>query len=194
MSDLIFASKNPGKLREIKEIFAHTKYNILSLSEFPDSPEVVEDGDTFEANAKKKAKVVFEKYGVPVIADDSGIILYQLDNRPGVHSARYAGEHATDTDNNIKLQADLAQFPIPHKGEYACCAVYYDGQKYVVSFGRLAGEIVYTPRGSNGFGYDPYFIPEGYKATMAELPMDEKNTISHRGKAFRDLQIKLSLQ
>jgi XTP/dITP diphosphohydrolase len=192
MSDLLLASKNPGKLREIQEIFAGSQYNIISLLDFPDSPEVVEDGTTFEENAKIKAKAIFERYGVPVIADDSGISLYQLDNKPGVYSARYAGENATDADNNAKLLAELANFPSPHKGEYTCCAVYYDGVQYVVSFGRLIGEIIFEARGSNGFGYDPYFVPDGYTQTMAELAMGNKNAISHRGKAFRDLQSKLS--
>jgi XTP/dITP diphosphohydrolase len=192
MRDLLLASKNPGKLREIKDIFAGTKYNIISLLDFPNSPDVVEDAATFEGNAKLKAKAIFEKYNVPVIADDSGIMLYQLGNRPGVHSARYAGEHATDADNNKKLLHELALFPSPHKGEYACCAVYFDGEQYVVSFGRLTGKIIFDARGSNGFGYDPYFAPDGYEQTMAELSMEDKNAISHRGKAFADLQSKLS--
>jgi XTP/dITP diphosphohydrolase len=192
MSDLLLASKNPGKLREIKEIFAGSRYTIISLLDFPDSPNIVEDGTTFEENAKIKAKAIFEKYAVPVIADDSGISLYQLDNKPGVYSARYAGENATDADNNAKLLAELANLPSPHKGEYTCCAVYYDGVQYVVSFGRLKGEIKFEAYGSNGFGYDPYFVPDGYTQTMAELAMEDKNAISHRGKAFRDLQSKLS--
>lgn len=194
MSDLLLASKNPGKLREIQEIFAGSKYNIISLLDFPDSPDVIEDGTTFEENAKIKAKAIFEKYGVPVIADDSGISLYQLDNKPGVYSARYAGENATDADNNAKLLRELAALPSPHKGEYTCCAVYYDGVEYVVSFGRLTGEIIFEARGSNGFGYDPYFVPEGYTDTMAELAMEDKNAISHRGKAFRELQSMLVKQ
>jgi len=191
MPDLIFASKNAGKLREIKEIFAGTDYHIISLLDFPDSPDVIEDGTTFEENAKIKAKAIYEKYGLPVIADDSGISLYQLDNRPGVHSARYAGENATDGDNNAKLLSELTNLPSPHKGEYTCCAVYYDGEQYVISFGRLVGEIQFEARGSNGFGYDPYFVPDGYTKTMAELNMDDKNAISHRGKAFRNLQAKM---
>ncbi len=191
MPDLIFASKNAGKLREIKEIFAGTDYHIISLLDFPDSPDVIEDGTTFEENAKIKAKAIFEKYALPVIADDSGISLYQLNNRPGVHSARYAGENATDADNNAKLLTELANLPSPHKGEYTCCAVFYDGVQYVVSFGRLVGEIKFEAHGSNGFGYDPYFVPDGYTKTMAELSMDDKNAISHRGKAFRSLQEKM---
>ncbi len=192
MAELLLASKNPGKLREINEIFAGTDYHIISLLDFPDSPEVNEDGITFEENAKIKAKAIFEKYSVPVIADDSGISLYQLDNKPGVYSARYAGESATDADNNAKLLSELKPLPSPHKGEYTCCAVYYDGAQYIVSFGRLVGEIIFEARGSNGFGYDPYFVPDGYTKTMAELSMDDKNAISHRGKAFRELQSKLT--
>ena len=192
MRDLLLASKNPGKLREIKKIFAGTQYNIISLLDFPDSPEVVEDAPTFEGNARIKAKAIFEKYQVPVIADDSGIMLYQLANRPGVRSARYAGENATDAENNSKLIHELEQLPSPHKGEYACCAVYFDGEQYIVSFGRLVGEIKFEARGTNGFGYDPYFVPNDYTQTMAELSMEDKNAISHRGKAFADLQSKLS--
>jgi XTP/dITP diphosphohydrolase len=193
MQDLLLASKNRGKLREIREIFAGTHYHIISLMDYPDSPDVVEDGITFEENAKIKAKAIFEKYGLPVIADDSGIMLYQLDNRPGVYSARYAGENASDADNNTKLLQELSQLPAPHKGEYACCAVYYDGLQYLTAFGHLTGEIVFQARGTNGFGYDPYFVPDGYTKTMAELPMEDKNAISHRGKAFRQLQLRLQV-
>jgi len=188
---LIFASKNAGKLKEIQGIFRNSNVVISSLLDYPDCPDIIEDGNSFEANAIIKAKFVFDRYGGPVIADDSGISMDQLNKAPGIHSARYAGKRSTDLDNNLKLQNELRQFPKPHTGGYVCCAVYYDGIEHIVSFGELRGEIIEEPRGTNGFGYDPYFVPDGYTQTMSELGLEEKNKISHRGKAFRDLQKEL---
>ncbi len=182
----MFASKNKGKITEVIEIFRPKSINILSLLGL-DFPIIIENGLTFEANAKIKAETVFDALRVPVISDDSGLELEQLDGNPGVFSARYAGEYASDHENNEKLLNDLKNFGEPHFAKYVCAAVYYDGVNYFSAFGEIKGKIVEKGRGINGFGYDPYFIPVGYELTMAELNLNEKNIISHRAKAFKEL-------
>jgi XTP/dITP diphosphohydrolase len=191
MHKIIFASRNKGKIREVKEILNGEYLEITSLIDLKDEEEIIEDGNTFNENARKKALHVFNKYRIPVIADDSGLIVEQLDGRPGVFSARYAGENATDLENNNKLIEELKDKPVPHHAGYYCQAVYYDGIKYVTAGGKLKGRIILSPQGDYGFGYDPLFIAENYDRTMAELDLNEKNKISHRGKAFNKLKSKL---
>lgn len=186
MNSLLFASKNKGKITEVSEIFSTNGINILSLIGL-DFPKIIENGSTFEANAKIKAETVFDALRIPVISDDSGIELDQLNGHPGVFSARYAGEYASDQDNNEKLLNDLKKFDEPHLAKYVCASVYYDGKNYFSALGEVKGKIVSKRKGINGFGYDPYFIPEGYELTMAELSLYEKNIISHRAKAFKEL-------
>ena len=188
MRQLIFASKNSGKIREIREIFSSDNFSVGSLLDMPDIPEIIEDGKDFEQNAKIKAAKVFDAFHLPVIADDSGIVVDQLEGRPGIYSARFAGDYATDDDNNKRLLEELSSFPEPHTARYICCSVYYDALNYFCEYGEIEGTIVNIPRGYNGFGYDPYFIPNGYNRTMAELNPGEKNRISHRGKAFNKLR------
>src|SRR5690606_28108349 len=110
-----------------------------------------------------------------------------------IFSARYAGENAADDDNNKKLINELKDFPEPHPARYVCCAVFFNGQEYIVESGEIKGKIIMRGRGKNGFGYDPYFVPDGYKQTMAELSPEVKNMISHRGKAFNQLKKKIDL-
>ncbi|HSP86612.1 MAG TPA: RdgB/HAM1 family non-canonical purine NTP pyrophosphatase [Ignavibacteriaceae bacterium] len=191
MSQLIFATKNRGKLYEVKNIFDDTKFEITSLHDLNSKLEIEETEKTFEANARKKADEVFQYYKIPVIADDSGIEVEQLNGIPGVYSARYAGENATDEENNQKLLSELKNFPEPHLAKYICCAVFFDGEKYLTEFGEIRGKIIMKGRGTNGFGYDPFFVPEGYNQTMAELYPEEKNKISHRGQAFNKLKKKI---
>ncbi len=186
MNNLVFASKNKGKIKEVTEIFSIESIKILSLLGL-DFPKIIENGSTFVANAKIKAETVFDALRVPVISDDSGLELEQLDGHPGVFSARYAGEYASDHQNNEKLLNDLKNVGEPHFAKYVCAAVYYDGKNYFSAHGEINGKIVVKGRGVNGFGYDPYFIPEGYELTMAELSLYEKNIISHRAKAFNEL-------
>ncbi len=188
MSKIIFATKNRGKVREVIDIFSGTGFEIISLADLDNNIEIEESADTFEGNAKIKADVVFEKFNISVIADDSGISLKQLGGRPGVYSARYAGENATDDDNNNKLISELENYPEPHPAKYVCASVYYDGINFITGYGEIKGRIIKTPRGSNGFGYDPYFVPDEYSITMAELLPEEKNSISHRAKAFNQLK------
>lgn len=184
---IIFATKNLGKLEEVRHIIGEQEIELLSLNDFDNVGEIIEDGDTFEENAIKKAKYVFKKYGLPVIADDSGLIVEQLGGEPGIYSARYAGENATDEENNLKLVEKIRDLPQPHKAKFVCSAVYFDGNKLLKSEGEIVGQIIHKPRGKNGFGYDPLFLPNGYDKTTAELELEEKNKISHRAKAFNSL-------
>lgn len=185
---IIFATGNEGKFREVKKIFTDTEVVLVSLKEFEDAPEVIEDGDTFEKNSIKKAKEIFEKYKIPTIADDSGLSVHQLGGRPGVYSARYAGENCSYDDNNKKLLAELERFPEPHLGKFVCFAVYYDEDSVLKAQGELLGEIIKTSRGEGGFGYDPVFVPDGFTKTLAELDLKQKNEISHRAEAFNLLK------
>lgn len=188
MKKVIFASANKGKTKEVKDLFENTSVEIISLLDFPDYPDVIEDGETFEDNAKKKAVEIYEKYRLPVIADDSGLCVEQLKGAPGVYSARYAGEGCTYDDNNRKLLKELSELPQPHRARFVCCAVYYDEKNYLCSIGELNGEIINELRGDKGFGYDPVFKLDQSERTLAELELEEKNKISHRAKAFNQLK------
>lgn len=185
---ILIATTNKGKMNDIREIFKDLNLEILSFLDFDDYPEVIEDGNTFESNAIKKAKAAYEYFKLPVIADDSGLSVEQLNGAPGVISARYAGENASDDDNNKKLIRELEKFPKPHLAKYICVAVYYNGSHLKAVDGDCKGRIIKQGRGNNGFGYDPYFIPDGYELTMGELSLQEKNKISHRLKAFEQLK------
>jgi len=181
---MIFASRNNGKIKEVTKILEDSNFELLSLNDFDNIPNIVEDGETFEENARIKAETVYKQFSIPAIGDDSGIVVEQLDEKPGIYSARYAGKNATDDDNNKKLLMELRDFPYPHKAKFVCNAVYYDGKQYLTAIGEVKGKITDIPKGKNGFGYDPLFIPDGYSITMAELSLEEKNKISHRAKAF----------
>jgi XTP/dITP diphosphohydrolase len=188
MKKIIFASKNEGKVKEVRHILNGINAEILSLNDVGFTDEIPETADTFEGNAKIKAEAIYNKFKLPTIADDSGIVAVQLGNEPGVYSARYAGENATDEENNHKLIDKLKLFPEPHKGKFICAAVYYFGTEFKVAIGEISGQILKEPRGTNGFGYDPLFLPDGYDKTTAELPPEIKNKISHRFKAFDQLK------
>lgn len=188
---VIFATGNNGKAIEVKKLFENTEYEIVSLKDIGDNTEIIEDADTFEGNALIKAKVIYEKYKTPVIADDSGLMVEQLNNEPGVFSARYAGENCTYDDNNNKLLSELKNYPEPHPAKFVCAAVYYDGNTTHSLFGEFMGKIVMEKRGEKGFGYDPVFKPEGYEVTLAEMDLEEKNKISHRAIAFEKLKEKM---
>ena len=188
---IILASNNKGKVREIKSIFEKSPFEIISLYDLGNNIEIEETGSTFSENAFIKAKAVFEYYKEPSIADDSGIMVEQLDGRPGVFSARYAGPNCTFEDNNLKLIKELSNFPEPHKAKFVCTAVFYDGKNIIEAVGELNGIVINEQRGTEGFGYDPIFIPDGYSKTIAELNFEEKNKISHRAIAFKRLLEKL---
>jgi len=185
--NLLFATTNRGKLKEVRKVFSETQFTIMSLADFPSIPEIIEDGATFAENAIIKAKTVFDLFHIPTIADDSGLSVDQLNGEPGVFSARYAGENATDASNNRLLLEKLAHFKEPHLARFVCSAVYYDGESFIPVEDVMEGKIIHDARGSNGFGYDPLFIAEGFSVTNGELSLEEKNRISHRAKAFNRL-------
>ena len=185
---IIFASKNEGKVKEVRQILNEINAEIISLNDVGFKEEFPEAAGTFEGNAKIKAKAIYDRFNLPTIADDSGIVAFQLGNEPGVYSARYAGANATDGENNLKLLERLKSFPEPHNGKFICAAVYYFGADFIVAMGEIVGTIIKQPRGTNGFGYDPLFLPDGYDKTTAELPPEIKNKISHRFRAFNQLK------
>lgn len=185
---ILLATTNKGKLHDVKEILKDLDLEILSFLNFKDYPNVEETGSTFLENAELKAKAAFEKYGIPSIGDDSGLESFQLNGEPGIYSARYAGENADDEKNNLLLVEKLSELPEPHPGRFVCAAVYYDGKEYKSAIGEVRGNIIKDLRGNNGFGYDPLFIPNGYDITTAEMSHEEKNKISHRLNAFKELK------
>jgi XTP/dITP diphosphohydrolase len=188
MKRIIFASKNEGKVREVRKILDDLNVQILSLSDVDYTISIEETGITFEENAKIKADVIYKEYKIPVIADDSGLTVEQLNGEPGIYSARYAGPSAADEENNLKLLKNLEKFPQPHKAKFVCLAVYYFGTDFFTATGEVNGEIIKSPRGTKGFGYDPLFVPDNYDQTMAELKSEIKNKISHRFNAFSQLK------
>ena len=192
MKKIVIATKNQGKLREMKAAFAHLPVEIVSLASFGDLPDAVEDGATFEANARIKAHFFREATQTACIADDSGIELDALGGAPGVHSARFAGRHGDDAANNAKMIAELqARGLTSSSADYRCALVFEDVDGTVLTAdGRVDGTIRFEPRGNGGFGYDPDCYgerPDGTEKTMAELTLAEKDAISHRGKALREL-------
>jgi len=191
MKKIIFASKNKGKVKEVKHILSELDIQIISLLDINESIDIEETGTTFEENAFIKAKKVYDKFKFPTIADDSGLVVEQLNGEPGVYSSRYAGEECDDQINNKKLLEELKKYPEPHPAKFVCAAIYYNGEKKIVSFGEIKGRIIDKERGKNGFGYDPLFVPDGYSLTSAELDPAEKNSISHRFKAFNALKDRL---
>ena len=184
--ELVLATRNRHKGEELAALLGDLGITIRTLDEFPDAPDVVEDGETCEANAIKKARAVAEFTGLPAVADDTGLEVDALGGRPGIYAARYAGEDATYEDNCRKLLRELAGVPRERRTArfltVAAIALPSDGVR--VAQGTLDGVIAEEASGTLGFGYDPvFFIPELGK-TLAQLPADQKNTISHRAKAF----------
>lgn len=190
MKELVVATGNKGKLKEIEALLQGCVGSLLSPADFSEFPVVEEDGLTFEENAVKKAKAAAAITGKPVIADDSGLVVDALEGRPGVYSARFAGEGAGDAENNAKLLDELAQVPLDERSAAFHCVValcFPDGHYFTFN-GELEGMIIDSPRGAEGFGYDPLFFLPDHKLTLAELPMAIKNKISHRGKALAALK------
>jgi len=185
---LLVATTNPGKLRELERLFAGLDVDLLSLRDVGEVPEVVEDLDTFEGNARKKAREIAEATGLPTLADDSGLEVDALDGAPGVWSARYSGEGATDRSNNDKLLGSLDDVPDERRTARFRCALALcdptgplEGEH--VEHGTCEGVIARAPRGENGFGYDPLFVLEGGDLTLAEVGPEEKARVSHRARA-----------
>lgn len=187
---IVIASQNQDKIREIKEIVKLNGVEFLALANFADFSEIVEEGETLEANAMHKAKTVMQRLQLPALADDSGLEVEALNRRPGVYSSRYAGEQCSYEDNCRKLLGELEGVPEEKRqARFRCVAAYVDlNDKVLVAEGVCPGRISLKPRGNGGFGYDPVFIPEGYNRTIAELSLEEKNSVSHRGQAFRKMK------
>lgn len=190
LNELVLATRNPGKVREMAALLADLGVTMRSLFDVPGAPEVEEDGRTFAENAVKKAETIARFTGLPALADDSGLEVDALGGAPGVFSARYAGEGASDAANNEKLLAALAGVPAERRtARYRCVlALAAPGMPTVTVEGVCEGRIAEQPRGTGGFGYDPLFYLPGRGKTMAELRPEEKNAISHRGQALRRLK------
>ena len=185
--EILIATNNKHKVLEIKKILNDDKFNLLTLSDLNIDIEVEEDKDTLEGNALKKAKEVFDVSNIPTMADDTGLFVDALNGEPGVYSSRYSGENATYDDNCNKLLKELNDIPEGKRNAYfkTVVCLYISENKYFFFEGICKGKIGFKKIGNNGFGYDPVFIPEGYDKTYAEMSDEEKNIISHRGKAFR---------
>ena len=188
MKTLVLASNNPGKLREFAQLLAPLDFEVLPQAHFQ-VPEAEEPHITFVENALAKARHAARLTGLPALADDSGICVSALGGAPGVQSARYAGEPKSDAGNNAKLIAALAG-QADRRAHYVCVLVFIrhaDDPQPVIAEGEWHGEIVDTPRGDAGFGYDPYFWVAAQGCTVAEMPAAAKNAQSHRGKALQNL-------
>lgn len=197
MKRIIIASQNKHKIEEIEAITKKFGMTIVSRNDagIPDV-EIVEDGETFEENSYKKAHEIMKLSGEMTIADDSGLMVDALDGAPGVYSARFSGEGATDKSNNEKLLALLADTPYEKrtaKFVSVITMIYPDGDK-IVARGECPGHIITEERGCGGFGYDPLFVPDGYDMTFAELGSEEKNKVSHRARALAELERQLESQ
>lgn len=191
MTRCVLATRNAHKVVELRDILsdAGTPVELVGLDAYPDAPDVAETGLTFAENALLKAHAIARFTDLPAIADDSGICVDALNGMPGVFSARWAGRHGDDGANLWLLLAQIGDVADDQRGGAFVCAAALarpDGSEHVVE-GRLPGRIIREPRGANGFGYDPIFVPEGRDVTTAELPPEEKNAISHRARAFRAL-------
>ena len=191
MMALVIATRNRGKMKEIQAFLGGLVENITYVDDFEGSPpETVEDEATFELNALKKAREAMHFTGLPALADDSGLVVEALDGRPGVYSARFAGEEADDTANNCKLLEEMKDIPSEHRKSTFVCSMAFvapDGREQIF-FGRVGGRILSEERGDDGFGYDSLFLVDCFDRTMAELSIEDKNLISHRGQALRQFR------
>ena len=187
---LVVASRNPKKLREIAELLAPYEIAVLDLSGFPDVPPVVEDGATFAENAAKKAAETAGRIGQWVLGEDSGLEVAALNGAPGIFSARYSDPGATDESNNAKLLRELANVPLERRGARYVCSVAVADPKGTIRLkveATCSGRLTPEARGTNGFGYDPYFLIPEYHRTFGELSPVVKRHLSHRGRAFERL-------
>ncbi|OEF99993.1 non-canonical purine NTP pyrophosphatase [Vulcanibacillus modesticaldus] len=187
--EVIVATKNQGKLKEFSKMLGDLGINVRSLTDFDDVPEIVEDGETFEENARKKAEFIKNLYNLPTIADDSGLMVDILDGKPGIYSARFAGEEKNDQKNMEKLLSLLQDVEIKERTArfVSAIALAIPGEETIIVRGTCEGLISYEPRGKNGFGYDPIFYLPQYDKTMAEITPELKNQISHRSNALKEL-------
>jgi XTP/dITP diphosphohydrolase len=185
--ELLIATHNAGKIRELTELLSNLPLRLHRLSEFPHIGEVEETGETFAANAELKARLYSRRTNLWTLADDSGLEVDALGGAPGVFSARYGGAKATDAERNTRLLAELSRTDEPHRtARFTCAIALYEPQAETLKIftGTCEGRIAQHPRGNKGFGYDPLFMPSGYTQTFGELPDELKQEISHRARAL----------
>jgi len=187
--EIVIASRNKGKLDEFKSIFSSLGVSIRSLDDYSEIADVIEDGHTFEENACKKAETISCLINLPVLADDSGLVVDALDGKPGIYSARYAGEEKDDRKNNEKLLNSLEGVDLKRRTARFICALALSVPKSntIIIKGTCEGLIGFEPKGNNGFGYDPLFYLPEYNQTMAEISPKLKNIISHRAVALNEM-------
>ena len=187
---LVLATRNPGKVREIAAVYAHLPILLRSLADYPQVGELPEEGGSYAENAGAKARTVAAVTGEIALADDSGVEIEALQGAPGIPSARFLGEHATDADRNARVLALLRETPDARRTAWyrAAVAVALPDGTVRIFEGACEGRIARIPRGTGGFGYDPIFVPAGDSRTMAEVPPDVKNRLSHRGRALRSAE------
>lgn len=190
MKEVVIATNNQGKAKEFEALLHSKGYTIKTLKDFPDVPEIIENGETFEENALIKARTLSGIVHTMVLADDSGLKVDVLDGEPGIYSARYAGVGATDQENNEKLLMNLKGVPLTQRtAQFHCTLALVDPEKEdLVVEGEVEGVILEAPKGTNGFGYDPLFYVPSEGKTMAELSNEEKNHLSHRAVALSKLE------
>jgi XTP/dITP diphosphohydrolase len=191
---VVVATRNPGKVAELRRILEPYDVDLVDLGAFPDAPDVAETGDSFAANALLKARAVAEATGLVAVADDSGLAVDALNGMPGIFSARWSGRHGDDEANLQLVLAQLSDIPDDRRGAAFICAAAaaVPGGGELVVEGRMSGSLIRAPRGSNGFGYDPVFVPVDDDRTTAEMSAADKDAISHRGRAFRALAPRLA--
>ena len=189
MTRIVLATRNKHKIGEIKTLLGELSIEILTLENFPQVPALREEGETFTDNSLQKARAVFQHTHIPSLADDSGLEVFFLNGRPGVLSARYAGVGASDDENNEKLLGEMRGVaPRRRKAQFHAVLTLVGEKLIKTTEGICPGRLVESPRGTNGFGYDPIFVPDGFSRTYAELTAEEKNTISHRARALAKMQ------
>jgi XTP/dITP diphosphohydrolase len=189
MTRILLATRNKHKIEEIKTILSDLPLLLLTLNDFPQVPPLEEEGTTFRENSLQKAQTVYEYTKISTLADDSGLEVFYLNGRPGVVSARYAGEGATDGANNQKLLSQmLGVAPRRRRAQFRAVLTLLGNGTVETTEGICSGMLAESPRGTNGFGYDPIFLPDGFSRTYAELTTAEKNSISHRAKALASMK------
>ena len=196
MKKLVLATRNKHKIIELQTLLKGLGVEILTLNDFPNHPPLVEDGATFKDNALKKARTVFAYTKLPTLADDSGLEVFFINGRPGIHSARYAKpsgdkgtENSSDEKNNEKLLAEMRGVaPRRRRAQFTAVLALVGPSYEETTEGVCPGRLGESPRGTGGFGYDPIFIPDGYKKTFAELGEEEKNKIGHRARAAEKMR------
>jgi len=196
--DLVIATKNKGKLREIEALLQDLGVNVMSLDDYPDAPDVVEDGKTFRENALKKAVAINEFTGKPSLADDSGLEVDALSGEPGIYSARYSGNGADDLKNNELLLRKMKDVPDSVRGaQFVCFMALVGAEKFGVPDkvvrGIVRGKITRETQGPRGFGYDPLFYYTRARRTFAQMSPDEKNSVSHRARALKGIKNHIEL-